>query len=256
MRSLKVLLAGLLAVSCSTAAYAETSSFTVGSMATYSEGDFGTGSNTKIWYVPTYFVYRQGNVKLKLTVPYISVESQGAVVSGGSVIGRTGTAQTTREGGLGDIWLEGKYTVRGSGAMPDLVPYAKVKFGTASASRGLGTGKNDYESGLDLEWVVGSSVFPFATLGYRVVGKPANTNLRNILTYDAGSSFMVATQHVLTLMYSGRQSAQPGFPAASDAIAAWNYDLTPGNGFQVYVDKGLSTGSPNYSVGIGGQVRF
>ncbi|MEW5790896.1 MAG: hypothetical protein ACOY4L_10590 [Pseudomonadota bacterium] len=239
-------------------AYAQSadSTVTVGSMATYTEGKFGTDQTTRIWYVPTYFQYQTGALRLKATIPYISVESQGAVLSGGTVIGTSGSTKPVTRSGLGDIWLDGKYTIRGSGGMPDLVPYAKVKLGTASAADGLGTGKNDYETGLGLEGIIGTRIFPFATLGYRWIGKPEGSSLRDIATYDAGSSFTFGEQHVLTLMFAGRQSAQPGFPAAADAIAAWNYNLKPGSGLQVYVDKGLSDGSPDYSVGIGGQVRF
>lgn len=259
MRSFGFLAIAAMAAFGPALAHAQTasSSLTAGSMVTYSEGEFGTGQNTQIWYVPTFVQYKNGPLRLKATVPYIAVKNQGAVVSGGTVIGNTepGTETTTR-GGLGDIWLDARYTVRGTQGMPDLVPYAKVKFGTASASEGLGTGENDYEAGMSFEGVLGSTVFPFATLGYRWIGEPAGVDLRNVATYEAGSSFLAGDRQVITLMFSGRQSAQPGFPAAADAIVAWNYDLEPGSGLQVYVDKGLSEGSPDYSVGIGGQVRF
>ncbi|HQU14527.1 MAG: hypothetical protein ACYC18_05260 [Gammaproteobacteria bacterium] len=233
-----------------------TPSTTVGVQPSFFEGNFGTTSNVQIWYLPTYIKYRDRNAQLKLTIPYITVKSSGALVSGGTVIGKSGQGASQTSSGLGDIWLEGDYTLRGSGAMPDLVPYAKVKFGTASRSKGLGTGENDYEFGMGANAVLGTRLFPFAQVGYRVVGSPPNLALRNIVTYEAGGSLRVAEGQFFTLMYSGHQSEQAGFQPTSDALVAWNYDLRPGTGVQVFGDLGLSSGSPDYGVGLGAHVRF
>ncbi len=60
----------------------------------------------------------------------------------------------------------------------------------------------------------------------------------------------------LSVIYSGHQSTEAGFPSASDFLVAWNYEVKPGNGMQLYVDKGLSNGSPNYGAGAGAYTRF
>jgi hypothetical protein len=133
----------------------------------------------------------------------------------------------------------------------------KVKFGTASASEGLGTGQNDYEIGMGVNTTIGNNMFPFAHVGYRFVGSPPGQNLQNIATYDAGISVALTPRNILTTMYSGEQSEQPGYAGPSDAIIAWNYNVTvAGSGFQVYVDKGLSSGSANIGGGLGGQIVF
>lgn len=238
------------------AARAAQPTVTVGVQPSYFDGSFGTPDNIQIWYVPTYIRYHEGHTELKLTVPYITVKSSGALVSGGTVVGTTNSGSPQTHSGLGDVWLEGKYTLHGSGVIPDLTPYAKVKFATASSSQGLGTGENDYEFGLGADTVVGTTLFPFAQLGYRFVGSPPNLPLRNIVTYEAGASLRVRPGQFLTAMYSGHQSEQAGFPAASDAIAAWNYDVRPGTGFQVFGDIGLSSGSPDFGLGVGAQIRF
>lgn len=222
----------------------------------YFQGDYGTGHTTKIWYVPAYIQYRQQDWRMKLTVPYIRVESPGAVVSGGTVISPGGSQAATTHSGLGDVWLEGRYTIHGTGSGPDLVPYGKIKFGTASRSEGLGTGENDYEGGLGLEWTVGNSLFPFVNAGYRVVGKPVGWNLQDIYTYEGGATFGLGDSRYLTAMLSGRESVQPGGSAPLDALLAWDVLNTAGAGWQVYVDKGLSNGSPNFGVGVGVHTRF
>ncbi|MHB8346574.1 MAG: hypothetical protein ACYDHM_05175 [Acidiferrobacterales bacterium] len=247
---LAVALVGAAMAGISVAAQA-VGSATVGVAPAYYEGNYGTSSTTQIYYLPFYVKYRQNNLTLKATVPLLSVHSTGAVLSGGTVVGSRGATTSTTESGLGDIWLEGRYRIRGTGTAPDILPYAKIKLGTASRSSGLGTGENDYEGGVGFEWSVGTTVFPFADVGYRIVGSAPGLALQNIATYDGGASAELNSQNFLTGMFTGHQSEQPGFPDAADAIVAWNYSPQPGHGLQVYFDEGLSNGSPNWGVGVG-----
>lgn len=240
------------------------SEVTLGLAPSYSTGKYGTTTDTKIRYLPVYAKYQLDDLSLKLTVPYISVESTGGVVlSGGSVVSHPGrgggktTTATTTQSGLGDAWLEGHYRIHGSGgAVPDFVPYTKVKFGTASYSKGLGTGENDYEGGLGLEWAVGHRWFPFVDGGYRIVGVPAGLHLNDFATYDAGLMYQVTDKNFLTALFAGHQSAQPGGAATADAIVAWSYRPGARVGLQAFLDKGLSDESPDLAVGVSIEKRF
>jgi hypothetical protein len=234
-----------------------TPSITLGVAPSYSVGKYGETTDTKILYVPVYARVQLNDLSLKLVVPYISVESAGSVTSGGTVIGGPGktAASTSTESGLGDVWLEGRYRFHGSRSAPDVVPYAKVKFGTASYSQGLGTGENDYEAGLGVEWTVGSKIFPFVDGGYRLLGSPPGVSLNDIAVYDAGVIFALNDKNFLTGMFAGHQSAQAGFAAAADAIVAWNY-RSAGITLQVFYDQGLSDGSPDKAVGLGIEKRY
>lgn len=258
-----VLIAALLAAGCAGASFVAhaANSMTIGVTPSYSEGDYGTSSTTKIVYVPVYLKYQADDLSLKLTVPYISVESTGALVSGGMVIGKPGaggrtTTATTTESGLGDIWLEGRYRLHGTGNAPDVLPYAKVKLGTASRNNGLGTGENDYEAGVGLEWAVGTTTFPFVDVGYRVLGQPPGVTLNDIATYDGGVMWKLDNKNFVTGMFAGHQSAVSGQADAADLIVSWNYSLTSATGLQAYFDKGISDGSPNFAVGAGLETRF
>ncbi|WP_297387267.1 hypothetical protein [Acidiferrobacter sp.] len=237
-----------------------TNSWTLGNLPSDYQGTFGTKHTIGIFYDPTFLQYQGSGLRLKLTVPYISVSNLpvGAHLTSGTLATRTKSARTTTASGLGDIWLAAHYTlIPESGLRPAWVPYVKVKFGTASASEGLGTGQNDYEIGMGVNTTIGNNMFPFAHVGYRFVGSPPGQNLQNIATYDAGISVALTPRNILTTMYSGEQSEQPGYAGPSDAIIAWNYNVTvAGSGFQVYVDKGLSSGSANIGGGLGGQIVF
>jgi len=238
------------------AAKAAGPAITIASIPSYFTGNFGTATTTNITYIPNYIKYKFDDISIKLTVPFIIVQSNGAAVSGGTVIG-TGKGTSKTEGGLGDIWLEGKYTLHHAfDSSFDFIPYTKIKFGTASRTKGLGTGENDYELGMGVRTRFAGRWFPFARLGYRLVGQPAGRVLDNILTYRAGVSYALDRSNVLTILFSGRQASQPGFSSAAEMIAAWNYKLQPNMGIQVFGDKGLSNGSPDYGVGGGLTYRF
>jgi len=229
---------------------------TLGSTPSFFTGDFGTATTTNIIYVPNYIKYKFDDISLKATIPFIVVESNGAAVSGGAVIG-TGKGAKSTKSGLGDVWLEGKYTLHHVlDSAFDFVPYAKVKFGTADEKKGLGTGKNDFELGMGMRTRIAGRWFPFGRVGYRFVGQPVNRVLDNILTYRGGVSYAVNRTNILTVLFSGRQASQPGFASAAEIIAAWDYRIQPSLGLQVFGDKGLSNGSPDYGVGGGLTYRF
>lgn len=233
----------------------------IGVEPSYSQGNYGTADSTTIWYVPFYVRYRTDALSLKLTIPYIAVQSTGALVSGGTVLSHPGPAKSggttaTTQSGLGDIWIEARYHIHGRGKAPDLLPYVKIKLGTASRSEGLGTGENDYEAGLGFEWMVGTRIFPFADVGYRFVGQPPGTTLNNFATYDAGTVIRVNDHNDAGIMVMGHQSAVSGQSNTLDALVNWKHSLNTTESIQAYFDKGLTNSSPDYAVGLGVETRF
>ncbi|MBU6420133.1 MAG: hypothetical protein KGQ79_10470 [Proteobacteria bacterium] len=276
-------LASLGLFSVAAPAFAQTSiikdgQITLGTTASYFQGDFGTPSTIHIFDESTFAQFKNQNLRIKLTIPYLAVSGLpvGAQLSGGTVVGRgngtgssghgsggTGSTGTTPTGvhsasGIGDIELAAHYTVyHGAGLTPSIVPYTKITFGTASSSKGLGTGKNNYEFGVGLNDIIDTDIFPFAHIGYRIVGNPTGDNLQNVLTYDIGASYAFTPRNIVTTIFSGSQSEQPGFAGPADLIFAYNYNLSAnGTGLQVFFDKGLSNGSPNFGIGIGGLITF
>lgn len=245
-------LTGILGLSSAAGLAAEDKpSLTLGVSTNYFEGDYGTATTTKVWSTPVSLAYKTGDWRLKLTVPYLSVDGENANVSGTSII-RT---NNTQRSGMGDTWLEAKYRIADiMGKNQDLSPYFKYKFDTSQ--NGLGSDENDVEVGLNFDFVTSDTAFPFAQLGYRVVGSPPGKNYENTLSYSAGVTFKVAANDYVTPMYSARQSQQAAYEDSADAIIAWNHNFERGRGIQIYFDKGLSDGSPDYGVGVGGTYRF
>ena len=223
--------------------------FSVALVPSHSEGDYGTGTSTTIDYVPLVLKYRDEQLSVKLTVPYLSISTAA-----------TATSAKTTDSGLGDVWFETRYRTALGRTGVDLVPYAKLKFGTASYAKYLGTGENDYEAGLGMEWSMGRSFYPFVTAGYRVVGNPPGANLHNIATYDGGVTYAASVSHSFTVMLAGQQaqsqSAVTPSPAPEDLWFTWNYRARGGIGLQAFYAHGLSTGSPTHTIGAGIEKRF
>lgn len=258
-RVMRLLLAlGLLECAAATAA----TPWRLGNEASFYRGKYGTSNNIDIFYDATYLKRTFNRLKLKITIPYEQVSGLpvgGAITGSGHVVGQrgTGSVATTSASGLGDIWVSGRYSlIPLSYRHPSLAVYSKVKLPTASHASGLGTGKLDYEAGVGTTAFLSSNGYPFADVGYRVVGSPANIRLRNIFTYDAGYSYVATKKNVLTAMFSGTQSEQRGQAAPADLIFAWNYRENRATGFEVFFDKGLSNGSPDYGVGVGAHLNF
>jgi|GEM_PF-765301 len=215
----------------------------------YYSGTYGTNTRTDIFYLPLNFLARTGNLTLKATIPYIRVHSQGAIIAGGAVVGNTG-GQPTTHSGLGDIWLEARYRIPLDNQGNSVSPYVKLKLGTASKSQGLGTGANDIEFGGRFFTHIGKRFYPFAQIGYRILGQSAGITLNNIMTYRAGFSYVVDAKNIGTLLYDGHASSQPGLAPASELIGAWNYRIRRDSDLQAFGLLGLSNGSPDYGGGI------
>lgn len=238
------------------------SPWNAGNYASFFQGTYGTGHTVSIFYDASELVYRQNRMKFKLTIPFevVSGLPQGAAITGGGSVAQKAGALSTgthSASGLGDIWLSGRYT---------LIPvtehhlgfdvYSKVKLGTASYSEGLGTGRNDYEVGGGINGYVSPNGYPFADIGYRIVGSPPGVPLNNIVTYDAGYSYVLDQKNTWTLMFTGHQAEQSNRSAPADLVLAWNYNPNAAGGLQVFVDKGLTNGSSDYGVGVGGHLNF
>src|SRR5438067_2246733 len=147
---------------------------TLGTGFDYTSGKYGTSEKTDILYVPFYGRYETGRGVFRLTVPYIRITGPGNVLGAGAdrvtLPGPTGARRT--ESGLGDVVGSAFYNVLSERNGPlGLDLGAKVKFGTADETKGLGTGKNDYSLQADFFKPLGATTV-FGSLGHRWYGDP------------------------------------------------------------------------------------
>ncbi|MFB3062314.1 MAG: hypothetical protein ACE10C_13190, partial [Candidatus Binatia bacterium] len=116
--------------------------------------------------------------------------------------------------GVGDLALKGRiYLLDDPGTdsfLPAITPTARVKFPTADASEGLGTGEYDFGLGLELDKQV-KNFFLFADFGYTFIGNPPGANLRDQIAAGTGIGYQSfkASRRVSHMPGADRWSAVP-----------------------------------------------
>jgi hypothetical protein len=239
-----------------TSSFAE-DQFSLGTGFDYSSGKYGSSTTTDILYIPVVAKYETGDLTLKLTVPYLRMTgTSSGVVRGMGRVGpgmgpakmkTTTTTTSNSTSGLGDIVAAAGYTVYDQDAL-SLDVVGKVKFGTASSSNGLGTGKNDYSAQLDGYYVIDETT-AFATAGYKIVGDPAGLALNNVAFGTLGASQNINDKISAGVMLDVEQSASPTGSGPVEVTFFASKKLSKQLKAQVSLLKGFSDGSADVGVG-------
>ena len=233
--------------------------FSLGAGFDYSSGKYGNAVSTDILYIPVAAKYESDGLTLKLIVPYISVTGPGGVIQGfgrialpmgGTGLGPMGAggASRTTNSGLGDVIAQAGYNFYSVDALSlDIV--GKVKFGTADANKGLGTGRNDYSAQLDGYYALQDKTSLFATAGYKVVGAPTGIEVNNVAYSILGVDQKLSDAANAGVMFSAAQSATAVGSNQQDVTLYVSRKLDRDLKIQANVLKGFSDGSPDYGVG-------
>jgi len=257
-------------------AHTEDTTWQVSVTPNYSNGDYGAGSKTTIWYVPLSLQRQFNDGDLTLVVPYVSVTGDCSVTLLSGVPNRTNhqCGAPTRErgrrkrhseipdpvvtnSGLGDVVLRGRYYVMdGAGWVPTLAVTARLKIPTADAEKGLGTGEPDEGVGVELTKTLGEKWVSFADAGYTFIGKPPGVDLRNQWYYDMGLGYYVTKECLVSAYYEYYRSLLAGYQAPQDFLVAVNYALSRGWSLSGSTQIGLSDGAPAYAVSVGVAFAF
>ncbi|MDE1893737.1 MAG: transporter [Xanthomonadaceae bacterium] len=260
-----IVLGGLLLVGMPVAH--ATDGFSIGTGANYTSGKYGTSTTTDIWSVPFTAAYQSDRWTFKVVVPYIGIHGAGNVIPGtgpvnngnplgrglGHVVGGGGTTTTTTgattASGLGDVVATAGYTLFYSADRSfglDLT--GKVKFGTADANKGLGTGQNDYGLSLDSYKVIGRWT-PFGSVGWMNYGSSQYIKLKNGVNANAGVDYRASSNDNVGVYYNYRQRIAVGGAPQSELAAYWNHKFGARFRLQSYVLGGMANGSPDFGVG-------
>jgi hypothetical protein len=226
--------------------------WTFASGADFSSGRYGRAEKTETLYVPFSAKLETESFQYKLTVPYVSIRGPESVSGQGGDridLGAAGGTRKREASGLGDVVFYTGWTfLERGGWMADLG--GKVKFGTASTSKGLGTGKNDYSVQTDLYRSLGGGHTLFGTLGYRKMGDPDGIDLRDPFYSSLGWSWRQSPRTSFGASYDYRQKLQERGAAVSEGTLFMTHKLGDGFKLQAYVVKGFSDASPDLGGGV------
>lgn len=180
--------------------------------------------------------------------------------NGGTDLGSdtSAPAQEATGCGMGDIIVRGRYYILNENSiLPDVAIRGHVKLPTASAERGLGTGRPD--EGIAVE---GTRTFATGTLvmvdgGYTFIGKPAGVDYTNSWWYDVGIGQDLARGVVnLSLFFEEYGAIVPGYENARQLLGVVSLKGTNGWRVQVAGELGLSDGAPDHGITFGASRRF
>jgi hypothetical protein len=228
---------------------AQDGELTLGGGLHYSSGDYGTGSTTRITSLAANARYETGPWVYKLTVPYLRVSGDTRVIPGFGRV-RGGAAGSTSASGPGDILLSatyGAYYERKSTLGVDLT--GKVKLGTASAHKGLGTGEHDFIFLADL-YRTFDRVTGFGGVGYHILGSPPGVPFDNVWSATLGATYRLDQRDSAGLMLEGRQRVSPGASPQRELTGFLVRRLDRAWKAQAYALIGLADGSPDWGAGL------
>jgi hypothetical protein len=215
----------------------------------YSKGDYGLGADTDILVVPFSVRATAGDFAFSGTLPYLKIDGPGGVVVGPDGQPLPGVAGIPgKRSGMGDLSLGATYTFRPSGNGLEVGFGGRVKLPISDETKHLGTGKADVKVSADVSYAM-EGFIPFVNVGYRFLGDPGAVELRDGPTASVGFSAPVG-RNVIILSYD--------YATATTRLSKDSHELFGGlsvplnDRFTVtgYGVGGLSTGSPDFGVGI------
>ena len=212
-------------------------------------GKYGQRANTTTSTSLTSITYDSDDYAINIDVPYLEQRGPGRVFLLPRrriiIVGSDRVAS-----GIGDV-TSGytRYVLNEEDDGVDLDLGGIVKFATASASKGLGTGKADFS----LQSVLSESFGDFhvsGTLGYTFVGKPANLNYRNAVYAAIDGSYKITSEVSAGVTVNAGGSIIPGQPRTRDTTAYLDFSPLKKLKVGAYYLVGHSTQSPDRGAGI------
>jgi len=215
----------------------------------FSRGKYGGTTSTDILYIPVTAKFQSDDLFFKLTLPYISVTGAGGgVVRGMGPFKITTGTKVTTQSGLGDVIASAGYTVVDTYSfILDLV--GNIKFGTADASRSLGTGENDYSAQLDGFYITGNTTL-FATTGYKIIGAPAGVVVNNIAYGTLGFSQQTKDSSSVGVALDAAQSSSTLNSGTRELSVFISNKVDKNTKIKVSFLKGFSDASPDYGASL------
>lgn len=221
----------------------------------YTTGDYGTGQDTDILYVPVRFQYMPGRWIFGITVPYIEITGNGDVTGGssGPIVtnrGRATGAGRSTQSGLGDVILRVSYAIVQETRNAPLIDLTgKIKVPTADEDKGLGTGEFDYTFQVDVSKKFGK-ITPFGTLGYQLLGESGGAiNLNDVFLFSLGATYAASNTLSVGLKYDYREATTANSGEKSELSPYAVFKMSKSVSLNLYGIYGLEDGSPDYGAG-------
>lgn len=175
----------------------------------------------------------------------------GSAPPAGTPLSPSTPATLSSSSGFGDIVGSAGYRVVDNLLTGMQVVLAgRIKFPTASASKGLGTGRTDIGAAATVRKRFASG-WLYGELGYLVLGQPAGADLRNAVTWAAGGGRRLTPRLFLLASSFGNTTVLSGYSSPAEIGAGLGIRLADGLYLTAIPSLGLSHASPKYGVTLG-----
>jgi len=219
----------------------------------YQQGSYGLSEDVDLLSAPTTLTVHHGKLTLAASLPYVRLDAPANVVTGGGILGvpiivppTTSTERRIRSG-IGDLRLTGSYTVS---TLPVGVSLsAQVKLPTASAAKGIGTGKTDVAVGGELFKRVGR-VTPYLDVAYTMPGSPKGYRLNDSVSGQVGAAVQLGKRVRGHLGYAYAQAISPTLDDQQALAAGINVGIARRVSLAMYGSAGVSRGAPDVVAGL------
>lgn len=213
-----------------------------------STGKYGQASDTTISFVPVMLQGARGPLTLKLSSGWLRVSGPALILDGAASAGAA--AANRKVSGLADTSLSMMYSLEqfyDAGVYIDIT--GRVKLPSARYAKGLGTGEADAALQVDGAFSWGN-VMPFATLGYKLNGRPEALALRDVAYGSLGLQYSWSERAASGVAYDYRQSALATSADPREGMAYTSYKFDNGWSINVYAVAGFSDNSPRAGGGV------
>lgn len=219
----------------------------------YSTGKYGQSQSTEVTYIPFVAKYETETSSVKLTVPWLQITGPGDIIGvDAELVKANSNRKRTTESGVGDVVLSATHTIATIGSSRPLVLdlTGKVKFATASTTKGLGTGKNDYTIEIDAYQSVSDYATLFGGLGYKKMGDPTGVNLNNVWFGSVGLSYKISPSSSAGIMADCRQKTLNSSDSLREVTVFFAHKLSTEYKLQSYITHGYSDVSTDWGGGL------
>jgi hypothetical protein len=218
----------------------------------YSTGTYGGVDDIEDLYIPLQGRIDFERVSFDLTLPYLSVRAPaGTTVTDANGEPIPGSGEVITESGLGDViagvTLYDLVYSRDLGIAIDLT--GKIKFGTADAARGLGTGEQDYTVRTDLYKFFDQFTL-LGSAGFKFRGDPADLDLENVWLGSVGGVYLPNEITSIGLIYDYRESAFAGGDAIAELSGFISRQIADKWSIQFYAFTGIGDSGADRGLGI------
>lgn len=215
-------------------------------------GTYGTGQQVRSASSAAMLRAKRKRVTVFAALPCVQVDAPGNVVAPSGPLGLpilVKPATRVKRSGIGDAVV---------GASVQLIPPRRhhlalaltgsAKRPTASAARGLGTGKADYS--VVAEAAVPGKVTPFAAIGHSFVGQPDGYRLRDVTSARGGLALGIGKASEVSVSYSYASRVSDQVADRQDIGAGLDTALSQRLSLGVQGSAGVSKGAPDVGAGV------